>query len=312
MASILHGWRQPFVSGVELNRRIAEAKILLQHVFADPDCNKCLQHLVENKDTAIFLLNNVSHFKHLSWTKPSLDALLMFKDKFRIPDASWSEVCSLNPYVICVSLICEFVLTNTLVSKVVSLFELGAENTLTHVLKLRRSWNTQHPTTATPGGRGYQVSLRHLLHWRLSQHPPKDYNGITLDHIRVKVSIDGARYVEFLCLSIIYFDIRNRPTKRRKQEVLSFDILTGRTRSELKSPFNSTPALIYIGEENRETMIIEMKNAFSEIDDLLVNPMVLSLCMCSSLIFLQLISILCTCIGESGQHRVHCRIIPSL
>lgn len=159
---MIHGPRKSSCSTQELDFRIDEAKKLLQHIFHLP-FQECFNVLLEQKETATYLLNNSQLLEdQLQLQQPTKEALLAFKDQLLIPDSDW-------PFV-------------------VETFKLKGEVTIHYLRQLRQEWDSELKPKKTVTGRGAELDLIHLLQWLLKKNPPKDSHA----PIEIKFAFDGA------------------------------------------------------------------------------------------------------------------------
>lgn len=161
--SLLTGAREPTKLTEEISCRVAEVKKLLPHLMGVP-YERCLKILIDNEETAKFLVDNVSLLKEkcTKLSEPAKEALLAFKDRLRIPDNEW-------PFV-------------------VETFNLSSDASIHHIRKLRTTTNDEFGVQTTLGGRGCEYDIRKLLEHLLKTSPPKD----ATKPIRIKFAFDGA------------------------------------------------------------------------------------------------------------------------
>jgi hypothetical protein len=142
---------------------VAEVKKLLPHLLGVP-YEQCLKTLIDNKETIMFLLDNIPLLKKQcrQLEEPAIEALLAFKDRLRIPDHDWRVV--------------------------VDTFNLSESSSIHHVRKLRAETNAELNVCRTIGGRGCEYDINKLLELILKTSPPKDASK----PIRIKFAFDGA------------------------------------------------------------------------------------------------------------------------
>jgi hypothetical protein len=72
--------------------RIQKAKSLFENLVGKENYEECIKLLGQDPETAAYLMKLPQFFeKRSSWTPPSLEELLEFKDQMAIPDNKWNK-----------------------------------------------------------------------------------------------------------------------------------------------------------------------------------------------------------------------------
>lgn len=170
--------------------------------------------------------------------QPSIEALVAFKDRLRIPDEDWGYV--------------------------VEVMRLGPKCTLHYVKEARHGLsNDVTPTKVntvqcmvvnkipqTAGGRGSVMKIKKMIQYLLEQNPPKDPSK----PVQIKFALDGGTMTS---------------GKRIKQEQGTLQIITGYSLQELKSHHRAHQWLIYLGEEEYDVLEEELQQSIPEIMEVL-------------------------------------------
>ena len=115
--SLVDGCRDPKCTQSETEKRIAEAHVLLEHIFS-MSVAEALRTLLLHNNTAEWIVENTLFLpKYTLLRQPTVAALLAFKDRLCITDHEW-------PYV-------------------VEVMQLGPGRTLHYLRQLRNKANNQ-------------------------------------------------------------------------------------------------------------------------------------------------------------------------
>ena len=141
-----------------------QAKVLLQKLYPKESYEKIIAKLVSQDQVLLrYLRENVPALKD-EMGKPTLEVLLAYKDRFRIPDNEW--------YI------------------TVDVFRLGEYATIHHLRHVRGDMDGNLPVVISPGKCGTQVDILKYLEWYLEKLDPMPANNKLID---LKFVFDGGR-----------------------------------------------------------------------------------------------------------------------
>ncbi|KAL6070879.1 unconventional myosin-VIIb-like [Balamuthia mandrillaris] len=131
-----------------------------------------------------------------------------------------------------------------------SVFNLDDSTSIHHLNKQKAALMESMEPRVTLGGNGYELPLLQYMSWVLAHNPPPE-NKPGQKHL-VKFAFDGATMTQ---------------GKRKKQEIGTFNFLfDGLELAKAKSVNNAHQYLIFLGEEDREALQLELQNAVKGIE----------------------------------------------